>query len=146
MICSKCGAELQDGAQFCNKCGQRIEFMPQQQQQPQQQTQYTPAQNPWGGNVPNQPMRSEEEPGKGLATASLILGILSLVFIFVGTYALIGTLLGSIGIILAAVAKKKGNKSGVGTAGLVMSIIGVSLTLISFLACVACIADISNSL
>ena len=52
-------------------------------------------------------------PGKGAATASLVLGIISVVLWFFGYSALVSVILGIVGLILAGNAKKAGfNASG----------------------------------
>jgi len=80
-----------------------------------------------------------------MAVAGLVLGILSLVGgIIPGVNAFPMWLFGIVGIILSAVAMKK-EKSGIATAGLVLSIIGTILSFIFFLACVACAAGIAGS-
>lgn len=66
----------------------------------------------------------------GLAIASLVLGIISAVLAC--CYGL-GFFTGIVGIVLAAVAKKSGNKEGMTTAGLVLSIIAVALNIVSFI-------------
>lgn len=72
-----------------------------------------------------------------MGIASLVLGIISLVWAcFGGTY--LSAIVGIIGIILGAVGKKSGAKCAVG--GLVLSIIGTVLSLIFFIACVACVS------
>lgn len=75
-----------------------------------------------------------------MGVAALILGICSVVFsifpILFGYYGAI--LLGVLGIILAAVGKKKGAKCATG--GLVLSIIGTALSVVFWLACAACVA------
>ena len=72
-----------------------------------------------------------------MGVASLVLGIIALVWsIFGGTF--LSALVGIIGIILGAVAKKQA-PSGVATAGLVLSIIATILSLIFWIACAACI-------
>ncbi len=76
-----------------------------------------------------------------MAVASLVLGIISLVFSFTGAAGWIGLIFGIIGIILGAHAKKNA-PSGMATAGLVCSIIGTCICGIAFLACVACIGAI----
>ncbi len=79
-----------------------------------------------------------------MAVASLVLGIISLVFLFFGPLAWIGGIVGVIGIILGAIARKKlkaeNQATGTATAGMVMSIIGTVLTAIITIACIACIA------
>lgn len=72
-----------------------------------------------------------------MAVASLVLGICSLVFPFIGL-GWLSMILGIVGIILGALARKKGEKKGMATAGLVMSIISVALGLIMWIACAAC--------
>ena len=64
-------------------------------------------------------------PGKGMATGSLVLGIVSIVF------SGPGIILGIIGLILAIIAKKKGFAGGTGTAGLILSIIGIVFGIIA---------------
>ena len=59
----------------------------------------------------------------GMAIASLVLGILSLVLC---CFSLIAIILGVIGLVLGLKAKKD-NPSGLATAGVVLSIIGVAL-------------------
>ena len=72
-----------------------------------------------------------------MGVASLVLGIIALVWsLFGGTF--LSALVGIIGIILGAVAKKQA-PSGVATAGLVLSVIATVLSLIFWIACAACI-------
>lgn len=72
-----------------------------------------------------------------MGVASLVLGIISLVWsLFAGTW--ISALIGIIGIILGAIARKQA-PSGVATAGLVLSIIGTILSLVFWIACAACV-------
>lgn len=72
-----------------------------------------------------------------MAVASLVLGIVAVVFSFIGLY-LPGLLAGIIGIVLGVMAKKK-NPSGMATAGFVLSIIGTILCALVFIACAACV-------
>ena len=75
-----------------------------------------------------------------MGIASLILGLISLIVaLFFSAWGWVAIIVGIVGIILGALAKKKG-EGGVATAGLVLSIIGAALGLIFYLACVACIA------
>ncbi len=80
----------------------------------------------------------ENEPGKGLAIASLVLGILSVVLWFFGVTSVGSLVLGIVGLILASIAKSQGNRSGMRTAGFILSLIGVIVGAIIFIACVAC--------
>lgn len=75
-----------------------------------------------------------------MGVAALVLGIISVVIAAIFPYVgWIGIILGVIGIVLGALAKKQGQK-GVATAGLVLAIIGTSLAVVLYLACVACVA------
>ena len=80
---------------------------------------YGNQQGPFG---PPPPMGWAKPPGQGMATASLVMGILSLVFwcLCIG-YAIFAPL----GIIFCIVAKNQGSTSGMATAGLVTSIISI---------------------
>ncbi len=86
----------------------------------------------------NQVQPNGEMPGKGSAVASLVLGIVSVVLWFFGFTAIGSLILGIVGVILASVSKKAGNTSGVRTAGFVLSLIGLIVGGIVFVACVAC--------
>lgn len=72
--------------------------------------------NNWNNQMPPQ------QPAKGFAVASLVLGIIGVVCM--------GWLWGVLAIIFAAVAKSKGNKSGMATAGLVLGIIALVVGII----------------
>ena len=79
--------------------------------------------------------RAEEQGSDGLATAALVLGILSIVGAFV--YNWVGMILGIIGIVLGAKARKACQTSKA-TAGFVCSIIGVILSAIALVCVLAC--------
>lgn len=80
-----------------------------------------------------------EQPGKGAATASVVLGILSIIFggIFGWVFytAIFGVISGIIGIVLSISAKKAGFTGSMSVAGLVTSIIGLVLSAIFLIAC-----------
>jgi hypothetical protein len=80
----------------------------------------------------------EAQPGKGTATASLILGIITLVCMFFGPFAWLGIISGIIGLILGIKSKKQA-PSGMATAGIVMSAIGLGLCVLIFAACAICV-------
>ena len=84
--------------------------------------------------------------GKGLAAASLVCGIVSLVFAFFGLWALIGIILSIVGMVLAVIAKKQipaGQPTGMATGGLVCSIIALVLSTILFLTCAVCVGGLA---
>lgn len=78
-----------------------------------------------------------------MAVASLVLGICSLVFPFIGL-GWLSVLIGIVGTILGALGRKKAEKQGMATAGMVMSIISIALGLIMWIACAACIGGIAS--
>ena len=76
---------------------------------------------PSGGNSQN------NHPAKGLATASLVMGILAC--------TLDGIIFGVLGIVFSTMAKKRGFTGAIATAGFVMSIVGVGLGIIILAFC-----------
>ena len=70
-------------------------------------------------------------PAHGLAIASLILGIISIVLAFL--FNIGGIICAIIGLVLASMAKKRGNLSGARTGGFVCSIIGLILSIFFFI-------------
>lgn len=78
-----------------------------------------------------------------MAIASLVLGICSLVFPFIGL-GWLSAILGVIGIVLGALGKKNVEKQGLATAGIVMSIIAVALGLVTWIACAACVGGLAS--
>ena len=99
IYCQKCGAQNDDNAQFCVGCG-------------------TPFAQPQKNDVVS------KQPGKGLAIASLVCGIVSFFWA--------GIVLGILALIFGGVAKSKGYKGGMATAGIVLGIIGLALYIILF--------------
>lgn len=72
-----------------------------------------------------------------MAIASLVLGIIALASTIIPGFGLIGIIVGIVGIILGALAKKNCPNS-MATAGLVCSIIGTAICGIAYIACLAC--------
>lgn len=160
MECKKCGTQNQETAKFCSDCGADLSLQnagegldmnaqqdviynaPQQNQNYQQSYQqnqnynqapnynqnqsygYAPnqgqPQNPNYGYAPVQPQATD--PGKGMAIASLVLGIVAF-FCF-------PIITGALGIIFGCVAKGKGCRSGMATAGIICGSIGIALWLL----------------
>jgi hypothetical protein len=81
-------------------------------------------------------------PNNGKAVASLVLGIVSIVFCWI--YGIVGIIPGIIGLVLGISAKKE-TPSGMATAGLVLSIIGVAINGIILISCIACASCIASS-
>lgn len=74
-----------------------------------------------------------------MAVASLVLGILSLVFMWIPYINILAIILAIVGIVLGALGMKQlkaaGKPSGMATAGMVMSIIGLAISVIYVIAC-----------
>lgn len=83
-------------------------------------------------------------PGKGAATASMVLGIIAVALWFFGYSSLVSIVLGIVGLILAGNAKKAGFTGGIQTAGFVLSLIGLIGGAIFFVACIACAGAIGS--
>ncbi len=82
----------------------------------------------------------EQQGKKGLAIASLILGIVACVIAWWGLVSgIIGIICAIVGLILAINAQKSykalGQKSGIATAGLILSIIGLVLSIVGTIVC-----------
>lgn len=89
-----------------------------------QNNQYSNYQDNTSNVVYQQPVNTVEPAKKtnGMQTASLVLGILSICFCC--CYGVLGLILGIIGLICGIKGNKE-SKSGVGTAGIICSIIGI---------------------
>lgn len=98
-------------------------------------------QNPQYGY--NNPQGSGD--GHGLAVASLVLGIVSIVFWFFGAGSIVGLISGVIGLVCASSAKKRGTEGGIQTAGFVCSLIGVIGSSLIFVACIACVGALGTA-
>ncbi len=91
---------------------------------------------------------------KGKAIAGLVLGIVAIVFSFLGTFfSILALPMAIVGLVLSVMGRKAllaaGQPAGIGTAGLVLGIIAVVLSAIFFFTCgicVLCVAAEVNSL
>ena len=86
----------------------------------------------------------QQVSGKGPATASMVLGIISVALWFFGYTAIISVVLGIIGLVLAGKSKKAGFTGGSRTAGFVLSLIGLIGGGVAFVACVACAGALTS--
>lgn len=74
-----------------------------------------------------------------MGIAGLVLGIISVVIgVAIPSIGWLGLIAGIVGIILSALAIKQ-QPAGIHTAGLVLSIIGVGLSLVLWIACAICV-------
>lgn len=113
--CPFCGAVVSDKYDVCPVCGTIIS------------PQYSEAKNEYNRVIQENKTKSD---GHDLAIASMCCGIASLFFCW---SLLFSVGFGIAGIILSCESKKKGDTSGFRTAGLVTSIIGISLTILLIL-------------
>ena len=127
MFCQKCGKELEQGAKFCPTCGTNVS--------PETQASVPPSnlQYEAGAGV-----YTEEEKPKG-AMAALVCGIIGIVMAF---------LLPIVGLILSIVAISQGikankvSKTGIATAGYIMGIAGLILSIIVWVASAVMLASL----
>ena len=82
--------------------------------------------------------------GKGFSVAALVLGIISCILAWIYIVNIAAIVLSVLGLIFAVMGRKKaiaaGASTGLGTAGLVLSIIGLSIAAIGFISCTLCVA------
>ena len=90
-------------------------------------------QQPMNPQPPQPPFQPPSSPGKGMAIASMVLGIVSLAIPFVGTFTAI------VGLVLGALAMKNlkavGAPTGMAVAGIVCSIIALAISVICIFTC-----------
>ena len=125
-ICPNCGTSSPDTNAFCNRCGYAYNNM-----------RSAPRPNPAPAPNPVPPAYrppvnvAPSNKGRGFGIASMICGIVALLFAFI----YLGIILGILGIIFGAVSKSKGYRGGMATAGIVCASIALGLsTLIVVLA------------
>jgi len=80
-----------------------------------------------------------------MGIASMVLGIISLIFSFIPGMNLIAIIMSIIGIALGALGKKNESQKGMATAGLVCSIIALALSLIVWIACASIIGTAASA-
>lgn len=142
MFCYRCGSSMPDNASVCPQCGAAVQDAPQPSSPPPAASTPTP---PVSQPAPYQPGRAPGQPvpygqpqeSEGKATASLVLGILSI--------ACFGFFTGIPAVILGHIAKSNIRKSGgrlggdgKATAGLIMGYI--SIVLVPLILIIAAIA------
>ena len=152
MFCKNCGAQLSEGAAFCPNCGTAVvkdvaEPVYQQPAEPQQPVYQQPVyQQPVYQPVVNGAPRSN--PGKGMGIAALVMGIVSCCFFWIPYFNIICLMMCIAGVILSAIGIKKsksaGASVGVSVAGLVLSSIGLVLSLISCVVVLGLLAEASS--
>ncbi len=94
--------------------------------------------------------QNPQQPTNGKAVASLVLGIISAVFMFFsGTIVLgfVSIILAVIGLVLGVQARREmpQGTAGMATAGMVLSIVVLALTVIIMVGCAACVGLIAST-
>ncbi len=141
-FCETCGKQMEDEVIVCPNCGAQAASANQANQQ-NGQGDVPPVYNQ-GGPVYGQPVMPEPQKERvGFAVASMVCGIVSLVFSCCIPWvtfilALVGVILGGV-----SIATKKGGK-GMAIAGLVCSIVALVPAVIMLIAGTAAIADLGG--
>lgn len=112
MFCNKCGAEIKDDNKFCPACGNSLNIENSKNEI----------------STINENKTVEPKKGGGKATASLIIGIITIILFLVPILTLP---LAIIGLVLGATEKEKSKKK---TAGIITNVIGLLGSLILLLA------------
>ena len=118
----------------------------QQPVQPQQPVYQQPPQQPV---YQQQPVFQQmvASPSQGMAIASLVLGVVSIVFCWFWPIALFAAIIGVVlGFLARSKAKQMGMPPGMAMAGMVLSIVGLALTVLIIAAVAACACGVSNEL
>lgn len=121
MFCPNCGNNNEDGVAFCASCGAPMNqdnAQPAEAQAPQQPVQ---------DFQPEVAAPAAKPAGKGLAIASLVLGIVA--------FILFPYICGGLAIAFGAISKGKGYTGKAGIAGLILGIIAIALQIIVTIAC-----------
>ena len=139
MFCNKCGSKLNEKDKFCTYCGSPVEQEKKEDNVAEIVADVVEEVNVETSTQQEEPVRKKVH---GLGLAGFIVTLAS--FVFTGTPLLIPSLI--VGLILSAVAMKKFNKEkhklkGFAIAGLVVSIVSISIFLFAIMI-VACSAVI----
>lgn len=150
-FCPNCGQQIEEGTSFCRNCGCNLSAAPAQT--PINQVNYV--------QQPNYAAQNPAQRGKGLAVASLVLGIISLLYSLISLAALSGVedslieayetsglesamvakisfgigfvLVVTITGILSLIFGINRKKYGLGKAGIILSSIALVIAVISFI-------------
>lgn len=143
-FCQGCGAQCTDEAAFCSACGTRL-TTPNNQPQAPTQCPPTTAQIP----VYAQPIYVKPKiPGRGFGISSMVLGIVGLVYSFMGFSIIqsstnVTNLLSPLLMLLSMpvlalcfslAARKRGYQNGISTSGLVLGSIALGIYVLAFAA------------
>lgn len=139
--CNNCGTQVSENAKFCENCGSTVNSYQYYSGQPQYNYQYPPQQYSY--------YPRPKTPGKGQGIASMVLGIIGLVYAFLFFIAVVesgGDIadmaavvfimspLSIMAICFANAAANNGYICGISNAGRITGIIGLIGYIISFFA------------
>lgn len=125
MFCRNCGTENGDQDKFCKNCGQPLAAEDSQQEETAGSTQQAaPDPAPVQYTAYQQTPVIEEDRPSGTAIASMVLGIVSIVFCCMNVIAVV---LGIVAIVLSRREEQSGHQNGFVKAGFVCGLIGAIL-------------------
>jgi len=137
MFCTKCGEKLEEGAKFCTNCGETVTEVKEEKketkkEEPKEEKKETKKEEKkeetktvdTGVKIDGKPVVVEKPAEDGKATASLVLGICSIVI------SCLALPLSIVGLILGLVSKER---SGKRTAGIVMNAIMLALSVLTLI-------------
>ncbi len=83
-----------------------------------------------------------------MAIASLVLGIVGLlVTLFTGgLLGWVGAIISIVGIVLGVLGKKDPEHAGMAKAGMILSIVALALSILIYIACIACASGLASEL
>ena len=118
---------------------------PYENQQPYPGQQYYQGQQPYPGQQPygQSYYANGQIPGKGKATAAMVLGIIGVIFAFVSPF--VGLICSIIAVVMAGRARREGYAGGAAKAGKILGIIGIILAVAFFVLAVIVGVAIFNS-
>lgn len=86
--------------------------------------------------------REAEPKSNGLAVAALVIGILSIIFAFTAVW--LGLILGIVGVVLGANARKK-HQTSMATAGFVCSLLGLIFSAVMLVCGLVCLGSLASA-
>lgn len=139
--CANCGTQLEDSMKFCPACGAGCD------DNSEQSAAAEPNLDPEKGYIKPELLEKEKQTTAILGILGLLIGILSLILSILAFFTFgwfLGELAGIAGIVLSALAISHSKRvrlhaSGMGVAGLVLSILGVIISPIAGFTSCACL-------
>ena len=140
MFCKYCGISIPNDTVFCPSCGKQVSSSAEAESK-----QLVTREEPQPTGETTSPQEGGDSHSRGYAITSLACGIGSLACIWYSYSTVVGIAAGIVGLIFGIKANKL-QKQGMATAGVITSIVGLTLSAISFSACTLCAALCGASL